>query len=145
MVVIELSDEAIPYRRNAPRPGGAFTCQLSREWTKHLDGFLIEKRFLIHDRDTKWTGELLALLADEDVESVRRPARAPICNAHAGRFLCSMKEECLDRMVLFGEESPRHALRELVEGYHRERKHRGVGNGDGRFTSRRPRRHPTAT
>ena len=89
---------------------------------------VIGKSFLIHDRDTKWTREFLAFLEDEGVESVRCPARAPNCNAYAERFVRSLKEERLDRMVFFGEKSPRRAPRNFVEHYHLERNHQGVGN-----------------
>ena len=64
----------------------------------------------------------------EGIEPVRCPVRAPNCNAFAERFVRSVKEECLDRMILFGEASLRRALREYVAHYHTERNHQGVGN-----------------
>jgi len=54
--------------------------------------------------------------------------RAPNCNAYAERFVRSIKEECLSRLILFGEASLRRALREYVAHYHTERNHQGVGN-----------------
>jgi len=65
---------------------------------------------------------------ERGVKPVRCPARAPNCNAFAERFVRSIKEECLDRLILFGEASLRRALREYVAHYHAERNHQGVGN-----------------
>ena len=62
------------------------------------------------------------------MKPVRCPARAPNWNAFAERFVRSIKEECLDRMILFGEASLRRALREYVVHYDSERNHQGVGN-----------------
>ena len=59
---------------------------------------------------------------------VRTPVQAPNCNAHAERFVLSIKSECLDRMILFGESSLRRAVAEYVEHYHTERAHQGLGN-----------------
>ena len=56
------------------------------------------------------------------------PPRSPNLNAHAERFVRSIKEECLGRMILFGEASLRRALREYVEHYNAERPHQGIGN-----------------
>ena len=59
---------------------------------------------------------------------VRTPFRAPNANAHAERFVRSIKDECLGRIILFGECRLRRAIHEFVEHYHRERNHRGIGN-----------------
>ena len=80
------------------------------------------------DRDTKYTEEFRDNLDREGVKPVRCPVRAPNCNAFAERFVRSIKEECLDRMILFGEASLRRALRAYVIHYHAERNHQGVGN-----------------
>ena len=80
------------------------------------------------DRDTKYTEEFRDALDREGVKPVRCPVRAPNCNAFAERFVRSIKEECLDRMILFGEASLRRALREYVSHFRCERNHQGVGN-----------------
>jgi len=56
------------------------------------------------------------------------PPRSPNLNAHTERFVRTIKESCLERMILFGEGSLRKAIREFVEHYHRERNHQGLGN-----------------
>jgi len=61
-------------------------------------------------------------------ERVPLPPRSPNLNAYAERWVRSVKEECLARLMLFGEASPRHTLQEYVEHYHHERNHQGKGN-----------------
>jgi putative transposase len=62
------------------------------------------------------------------VQCVKLPARSPNLNAHAERFVRSLKESCLDRLILFGEHSLRRAIHEFVAHYHHERNHQGIGN-----------------
>jgi transposase InsO family protein len=64
----------------------------------------------------------------EGVKAVRLPARSPNLNAYAERFVRTIKESCLDRMIFFGENSPRRAISEFVRYYHHERNHQGLGN-----------------
>jgi transposase InsO family protein len=83
---------------------------------------------LICDRDTKWSAAFRRLLADAGIRVVQTPHRAPNCNAHAERFVRSIKEECLDRLVVLGERRFRQALAAFAEHYHRERNHQGLDN-----------------
>ena len=80
------------------------------------------------DRDTKFTEAFRNTLDRAGIEPVRCPPRAPRCNAYAERFVRSIKEECLERLILFGERSLRHALREYRLHYLSERNHQGVDN-----------------
>ena len=93
-----------------------------------MDGILLGKRYLIHDRDPLFTAEFLRLLAGVGVESVKLPPRSPNLNAYAERFVRTIKESCLDRLILFGEGSLRKAVHEFVAHYHKERPHQGLGN-----------------
>jgi transposase InsO family protein len=102
--------------------------QIGRNLTDAVDGILNGKRYLIHDRDPLFTTEFLNMLADVNVESVRLPPRSPNLNAHAERFVRSIKESCLERMILFGEESLRTAISNFVAHYHTERNHQGLAN-----------------
>ena len=76
-----------------------------------------------------FTAEFQSLLAAVGVASVKLPPQSPNLNAYAERFVRSIKESCLDRLVLFGENSLRTAIREFVVHYLRERHHQGLGNG----------------
>ncbi|MGO8752578.1 MAG: integrase core domain-containing protein [Thermoguttaceae bacterium] len=67
-------------------------------------------------------------LKSDGVQSLLLPARSPNLNAHLERFNRSLKEECLDRMIFFGEASLRNAVREFLVHYHGERNHQGMGN-----------------
>jgi putative transposase len=62
------------------------------------------------------------------VKSVKLPPRSPNLNAHAERFVRTIKESCLERMILFGEGSLRRAIQQFVMHYHHERNHQGLGN-----------------
>ena len=83
---------------------------------------------LLCDRDTKWTEEARRILEGAGVKVVRTPLQAPNANAHAERFVRSIREECLDRLILFGERRLLRALNEFLAHYHRERNHQGLGN-----------------
>ena len=86
------------------------------------------KRFLLHDRDPLFSDAFRQTLAATGVEAVRLPPHSPNLNAYAERFVRTIKESCLDRMVLFGERSLRRAIREFMVHYHHERNHQGMAN-----------------
>lgn len=109
-------------------PDSAWMCQVARNLTAVDVGFLQGFSHLIHDRDGKFMASFQATLEAGGTRSLRLPARSPNLNAIAERFVRSVKEECLDRMVLFGENSLRRALGEFVAHYHTERNHQGMGN-----------------
>ena len=75
-----------------------------------------------------FTVEFLEMLALIGVKSVKLPPRSPNLNAHAERFVRTIKESCLERMILFGEESLRTAIRDFMVHYHAERNHQGLAN-----------------
>lgn len=83
---------------------------------------------MICDRDSCFTAPFRGILEDPGVKVIRTPRQAPNCNAHPGRFVLSIKSECLDRMILFGESSLRRVVAEYVEHYPTERAHQGLGN-----------------
>jgi len=89
-------------------------------------GALRDSRYLLHDRDTKFTRSFRAIVASGWVEPLALPARSPNLNAHAERWVRSVKEECLSKVILFGERSL--ALSEYVEHFHAERNHQGKRN-----------------
>lgn len=83
---------------------------------------------MLHDRDKKFTTGFQAILASGGVTSLPLPARSPNLNALAERFVRSVKDECLDRLIRFGESSLRHVLAEYLTHYHAERNHQGKEN-----------------
>jgi putative transposase len=103
--------------------------QAARRLTDAVDGFLARHRILICDRDAKWTEGFRRIVEGAGVRIVLTPVQAPNANAHAERFVRSIRAECLDRLILFGERRLLRALDEFVAHYHGERNHQGLGNG----------------
>ena len=102
--------------------------QIARNATMESCGVLRDCRYLLHDRDTKFTRSFRAIIASGRVKPLALPARSPNLNAYAERWVRSVKEECLSKVILFGERSLRRALSEYVEHFHAERNHQGKGN-----------------
>ena len=99
-------------------------------------GFLGHCRYLIpgeagqalHDRDTKYCQSFRDIIESGDVKTLRLPARSPNLNAFSERWVKSIKDDCLSKLILLGESSLRHVLREYLVHYHAERNHQGKGN-----------------
>jgi hypothetical protein len=102
--------------------------QAARNLTMTGCATLTRCRFLIRDRDAKFTSGFGMIFRSIGIETVMLPPRSPNLNAFAERFVKSMKTECLDRMIFFGEESLRHTVTQYIEHYHFERPHQGIGN-----------------
>ena len=102
--------------------------QIGCNVTDAFDGFLSGVRYVILDRDRIYTEAFRDLLKNAGVKSIRLPPRSPNLNAYAERFVRTIKEPCLDRMIFFGERSLRHAIREFLKHYHHERNHQGLEN-----------------
>ena len=102
--------------------------QIARNATMEGCGVLRDCRYLLHDRDTKYTQAFRAIIASGQVKPLPLPACSPNLNAYAERWVRSVKEECLSKVILFGERSLRRALSEYVEHYHTERNHQGREN-----------------
>ncbi|MEO7033124.1 MAG: integrase core domain-containing protein [Gemmatimonadaceae bacterium] len=90
---------------------------------------------LIHDRDPLFTQAWTTLLESGGVTSVPIPAHSPNCNPHAERFVKTVRAECTDHFLVFGERHLRHLLKEFVAHYQTERYHQGIG---GQLVSPRP-------
>jgi putative transposase len=125
---MELSTRKVEIVGIASAANGLWMLQIGRNVTDAVDGILNGKRYLIHDRDPLFTVEFLRMLADLGVKSVKLPPRSPNLNAHAERFVRSIKESCLRRVILFGERSLRKGIHEFVAHYHGERNHQGLDN-----------------
>ena len=109
-------------------PNEVWMKQIARNVTMDEWGFLEGCRYLIHDRDTKYCQSFRDIIESGDVKTLPLPARSPNLNAFAERWVKSVKDDCLSKLILFGEASLRRALREYVAHYHVERNHQGKGN-----------------
>ncbi len=125
---IRLSDRRVHVAGITTHPRANWIKQIARNTTDPIDGFLLGTRYLIMDRDAIFTAEFRSFLQQEGVKAVRLPARSPNLNAYAERFVRTIKESCLDRMIFFGERSLRNAIHEFLRNYHRERNHQGLDN-----------------
>jgi putative transposase len=111
-----------------PHPHKAWVMQIARNLTMEPWSFLSAGQYLIHDRDGKYCPAFQQIIDTAGVKWVPLPARSPNLNAYAERWVRSVKDEVLSRMILFGEGSLQHALNEYVEHDHHERNHQGKGN-----------------
>ena len=109
-------------------PIEAWMIQMARNAVDETSGWLCNHRCLIHDRDAKFCVEFDDVLRSGGVHCLTLPPRSPNLNAFAERWVRSVKEECLSKLILFGEGSLHRALNEFMAHYHSERNHQGKGN-----------------
>jgi transposase InsO family protein len=126
LFVIDIQTRRVHIAGIARQVHGAWMKQVARNLTDGVDGFLRGMRYVIHDRDPLFTREFRDRLRYAGVKSIKLPAHSPDLNAYAERFVSSIKSECLNKLVLLGEQHLRHAVREFVEHYHVERNHQGL-------------------
>jgi hypothetical protein len=109
-------------------PDQAWMEQMARNATEESWGYLNQRRYVLHDRDTKFCASFRATLDLGGIKPIQLPARSPNLNAHAERWVRSVKEECLGKLILFGDGSLRRALTEFIDHFYGERNHQGKGN-----------------
>ena len=126
--VIELKTRHVHIAGIHHQPYGEWMEQVARNLTDSFDGFLRGATHLIHDRDSLFTSKFAEILKNGGVTPIKLPPRSPNLNAFAERFVRSIKEECLSRVVVLGERHLRLLVREYVEHYHHERNHQGLDN-----------------
>ena len=128
LFAIELKTRRVHLAGITTQPQGDWMKQMARNLTDCQDGFLRDKRYLVMDRDTKFTTAFRETLKTANVQSIRLPPYSPNLNAFIERFFRSLKSECLNKMIFFGERSLRNAVGEYLEHYHFERNHQGLEN-----------------
>jgi putative transposase len=128
LFVMEIATRRVHFAGCSLSPDEAWMKQIGRNLTDTFDGFLNGKQYVLMDRDGKFCPAFRAILKDEDIKPVQLPPRSPNLNAYVERFYRSLKEECLDRMIFFGEKSLRSAINTFLEHFHTERNHQGLAN-----------------
>jgi putative transposase len=98
-------------------------CATHEQW-----GYLHPCRYVLHDRDKKFCNSFRSVLAAGGVKTIQLPAKSPNLNAFAERWVRSIKQECLSKLILFGEASLWRVLTEFCAHYHGERNHQGKNN-----------------
>jgi len=117
--------------------------QIARSATQETWGYLHPCRYVLHDRDTKFCASFRSALAAGGVKTIPLPARSPNLNAFAERWVRSVKQECLSKLILFGEGPLSRTLAEFSAHYHGERNHQGKDNKL-LFPDTRDKTHPRA-
>jgi len=128
LFVMEVATRRVHFAGCTPNPEEPWMKQIARNLTDCEDGFLEDKSYLIMDRDTKFCESFREILRSDGVKSVRLPPRSPNLSPHIERFMRSLKEECLLKMIFFGEASLRNAIRQFLFHYLGERNHQGLDN-----------------
>jgi putative transposase len=128
LLFIHLGSRKVHVAGVTPHPETRWMVQMARNVTMEQWGFLAPGLYLIHDRDGKYCPAFQHIIDAAGVMRVPLPPRSPNLNAYAERWVRSVKEECLSRLILFGEAALCRALHEYVEHYHHERNHQGKGN-----------------
>ena len=128
LFVMELATRRVHFAGCTPNPDGCWMMQIARNLTDAEDGFLKGKRYVLMDRDGKFSPAFQAILKNAGINAVLLPTKSPNLNGHIERFMRSIKEASLERMIFFGENSLRNAIREFLTHYHAERNHQGLEN-----------------
>jgi putative transposase len=110
-----------------PHPAAEWVAQQARNLLMALGDDLGQFRFLIRDRDAKFTAAFDTVFAAEEIEVLRTPVRAPSANAYAERWVGTVRREVLDRTLIFGGRQLRLVLAEYAHHYNVHRPHRALG------------------
>lgn len=125
---IQLETRRVTLAGLTTNPTAAWMEQIARNAVDPETGHLRDQRFVLHDRATKFFSSFRSILESESVKCLALPARSPNLNAFAECWVRSVKQECLRKLVLFGEGSLRRALAEYIAHFHKERNHQGKKN-----------------
>ena len=124
---IQISTRKVVLGGVTSHPDSAWVEQVARNVTGY-DGELNGAKYLIHDRDGKYTDRFDFIFKGAGCKAVKLPAKSPNLNAYAERFVRSIKEGCLHRLILFGEKSLKHVVKEFILHYNHERNHQEMEN-----------------
>jgi transposase InsO family protein len=123
---ISLEQRRIEYVAVSSNPDGRSMAQQARNLLMTLDDRNQAFRFLIHDRDSKFSSGFEAIFVSEGIEIIRTPVQAPNANAHAERWVRTVRRECLDRTLVLGRRHLEHLVQVYASHYNRHRPHRSL-------------------
>ncbi len=124
---IEIDSRRIYLSGVTTNPVGEWVCQQARNLTSDLTDRSRAVRFLIRDRDTKFTASFDEVFRSEGIRIIKAPVRSPRSNAFAERFVGTIRRECLDRLLIFGRRHLEQILAEYTTHYNEHRPHRSLG------------------
>lgn len=128
LFVIDLRSRSVHVCGTTVSPNAVWMRQAARQLVDAVDGFALGKTHLIIDRDTKYCEGFQQILESAGVKIVLCPPRVPQCNAYAERFVRSIKQECLSRLVFLSEKHLRTTLSIFIGHYRHRRNHQGIEN-----------------
>jgi transposase InsO family protein len=128
LLAIDLETRRVEMAGIVRQPDGRWMRQVARNLTDVESGFLRDGYYVIHDRDPLYTAEFRCILEGAGVTTMRLPAKSPNLNAYAERFVRSIEDECLDRVVSLGEQHLRAVVSDYITHYHEEMNHQGLDN-----------------
>jgi putative transposase len=126
LVFICIGSRRIEYVACTSNPDGPWMLQQARNLLMDLDDRGDRPRFLIHDRDAKFSRAFDAIFRNQGIKTIRTPIRAPNANAHIERWVGSVRRECLDRLLIFSRRQLEHVLRVYIRHYNEQRPHRAL-------------------
>jgi putative transposase len=127
LFAIELASRRVHVLGVTPHPVGEWVTQQARNLVMGIGEDVAGLRFLVRDRDTKFTAAFDTVFAAEAVQVLITPVQAPRANAYAERWVGTVRREVLDRMLIFGGGQLRLVLAEFVDHYNVHRPHRALG------------------
>jgi transposase InsO family protein len=123
---IELGTRRVQLAGCTQNPNGAWVAQQARNLIMDLAERRKPLRFLLHDRDSKFGGAFDEVFRTEGARVITTPVRAPNANAHAERWVRTVRQECLDWLLILGRRQLERALRTYIDHYNRQRPHRAL-------------------
>ena len=123
---IELGTRRVRLAGITTNPDGRWVTQQARNLLMQLADEGVEPRFLIRDRDSKFTREFDEVFRSDGIRVIKAPVRAPKARAHAERWVGSVRRECLDRLLILGRRHLHHVLATYVLHYNEHRPHRSL-------------------
>jgi putative transposase len=123
---IELATRRIRLAGITTNPDGRWVTQQARNLLMELDDEGAHPRFLVRDRDSKFTRDFDEVFRPEGVRVIKAPVRAPVARAHAERWVGTVRRECLDRLLILGGRHLQHVLAAYVAHYNEHRPHRAL-------------------
>jgi putative transposase len=124
---IELASRRVRIAGITANPDGAWVAQQARNLVMRLDDERVPVRFLIRDRDSKFTRDFDEVFRSEGIRVIKAPVRAPRAKAHAERWVESLRRECLDRLLILGRRHLERVVRVYALHYNEHRPHRSLG------------------